>query len=105
MFVSVVAPKEASFGKAAKTRRERPSEDSVADQDRDAAVAPARFSWSLRNFLLSPPADHVRPNSGGAGKPDGTRHLELPPLLMQAKLEVGAVDDPLEREADRAASV
>lgn len=54
MFVSVVAPKEASFGKAAKTRRVRPSEDSVADQERDAAVAPARFSWSLRNSCCRP---------------------------------------------------
>ena len=104
MFVPVVAPKEALFGKAAKARRVRPSEDSVADQERDAAVAPARVSWSLRNFLLSSPAGHGQPNSGGTGKPGGTRHLELLPLLMQAKLEVGTVDDPLEREADRVAA-
>jgi hypothetical protein len=101
MFTRVPAAKAPS-GKAARARDARP--DSVRVHEPEEALAPARFSWSPGKILLWPPPDDGLPYSGGAGKPGSERHLESLPLPMQAKLEVGAVDDPLEREADRAAA-
>jgi hypothetical protein len=52
-------------------------------------------SWDFSKISLHP--------SGLAGQPQ-TSPLHWPPRLpIQAKLKVGAVDDPLEREADRVA--
>lgn len=104
MFARVIAAKEAPSGKVAKARGVRLSEDSVAEQEPEEAFAPARFLWSFGNVGLSPPADYGQPHSGEAGKLGGTQHLGILPLPMQAKLEIGAVDDPLEREADHAAA-
>ena len=105
MFVRVAAAREAPSGKAAKARHGRASEDSLAGQESDAAVAPASFFWSLRNVLLSPTASYGQPDSGKAGKPGLPRQPGIQPLPMQTKLEVGTVDDPLERQADRAADL
>jgi hypothetical protein len=61
---------------------------------RAAGQGPAR-SWDFSRISLHP--------SGLAGQPQ-TSSLHWPPRLpIQAKLKVGAVDDPLEREADRVA--
>jgi hypothetical protein len=67
---------------------------SLAEESAEKS-APRRFSWSLGNIRMSAPVggiQHGQPNRPAAS-----------PLPMQAKLEVGAVDDPLEREADRVA--
>jgi len=55
------------------------------------------FSWSLRNIAISAPGEN-----GESGPPSSRRPMPLH-WPMQAKLEVGAVDDPLERDADRMA--
>jgi hypothetical protein len=113
MFVRVVASRQAPSGKAAKARSAGPSEDSFAEHESDAATVSGSFSWSLRN-LMPLPAAPGQPNSAtagepgagkpGVGKPGHPRYLLPLPSPLHAKLEVGAVDDPLEREADRAAA-
>ena len=62
-----------------------------------------KFSWNFGNIALPGPSDRNRPDSGrvdGAGAMQRAGPLPWP---MQAKLEVGASDDPLEREANQAA--
>jgi hypothetical protein len=66
-----------------------PAEESVEKS------APRRFSWSLGNIQMSAPWAGTQP-----GPPN---RRAASPLPMQAKLEVGAVDDPMDREADRVA--
>jgi uncharacterized protein DUF4157 len=65
---------------------------------------PSRISWSFENIAVSGRAE-AGPSRGGNGKGAAAdyRHLLSLPLPIQAKLQVGAVDDPLEREADRVA--
>jgi hypothetical protein len=66
---------------------------------------PPKFSWNIGNITMSAPGDGGRPNQGENGAPGGPAwHFARPlPLPIQSKLEVGATDDPLEREADRVA--
>jgi hypothetical protein len=104
MFTRVVPTKKAPSGKHAPVRDARPSEESAAKQSATEAFAPARVSWNFGNIPTFPPANHDRTHPGEAGKPSGKPHLGILPRPMQAKLEVGATDDPLEREADRAAA-
>ena len=63
----------------------------------DGTLNSPTFSWNIGNISIS--------GAGENGKPIGPRwRASLPfPWPMQAKLEVGAVDDPLEHEADRVA--
>ncbi len=74
MFARVVSPKKAPSGKHATIREAGPSEESAARQSEGETFAPGRLSWDFRN------------------------------IPIQAKLEIGATDDPLEREANRAAA-
>jgi Domain of unknown function (DUF4157) len=104
MFTRVVTAKEAPSGKHATVRGARPSEESAAKQSPREAFAPATVFWDFRNIPTFPPANHDQTHPGEAGKPGGKRRLGIPPWPTQAKLEVGAIDDPLEREADRAAA-
>lgn len=59
-------------------------------EEADTPSSKARFFWSLDNTSLASPG-------GGAAA------TEPSPLPLQPKLHIGAVDDPLEREADRMA--
>ena len=52
------------------------------------------FSWSLRNIAVSPPLKN------GQSAPLSGHTSMQPRWPMQAKLETGAVNDPLEQEAD-----
>lgn len=63
-----------------------------------------RFSWSIGNVAVTAPNDGDGTGAGDDVGPTSTaRCFARPPWPIQAKLEVGAVDDPLEREADRTA--
>jgi Domain of unknown function (DUF4157) len=65
-------------------------------------VTPPKFSWNIGNIALSAPNSCGQTHPGDNGHPGlVSRHVGRLPI--QAKLEVGSVDDPLEREADRAA--
>ena len=72
-------------------------EQEAGPENATAREAPRGVSWDFSNIPLFPPdwADRPRPSSP----------LDAPPLFgaIQAKLVVGSVDDPLEREADRVA--
>jgi len=63
----------------------------------DGALNSPTFSWSLGNISISVPGEN-----GKLIGPDRRATVPLP-WPMQAKLEVGVVDDPLEHEADRVA--
>jgi hypothetical protein len=65
--------------------------------------APPRFSWNIGNVALHVPDHRNPPSSVGSDRSEAMLHAGLPPWPIQAKLEVGAVDDPLEREADQVA--
>jgi hypothetical protein len=58
----------------------------------DTQSSKARHFWSLENTSLASP----RETAAATTKPS--------PLPLQPKLRIGAVDDPLEREADRVAN-
>ena len=62
---------------------------------------PAKFAWNIGSMALSASAGGERPRD------EDFRSAFLKPAKLswpiQAKLEVGPVDDPLEREADRVA--
>ena len=62
------------------------------------------FTWNIGDVSLSAPGENGRTNpaDGGSSGPYRSRCAKLP-WPMQAKLEIGTVDDPLEREADRVA--
>jgi hypothetical protein len=63
-----------------------------------------RFSWSIGKVAVTAP-NHAGGTVSGldGGTPSAARRFAHPPWPIQTKLEVGAVDDPLEREADRVA--
>lgn len=62
-----------------------------------------RFFWSIGKVAVSAPSYSRTDRSDDARPaPGGSRFARLP-WPIQAKLEVGTVDDPLEREADRVA--
>ena len=64
---------------------------------------PPKFFWSIGKVAVSAPSDSgTNPGDDGGPVVSTTRGAPLP-WPIQAKLEVGAVDDPLEREADRVA--
>jgi hypothetical protein len=91
--------KTALASKAAVQPESREQEQSLEQ------FTPPKFPWHIGNIAMSALGDDGRPNQGDNGAPGGparhlTRHLPWP---IQAKLEVGAVDDLLEREADRVA--
>src|SRR5208283_2839666 len=81
--------------KAAHASPSRPLSNFSPAYERKSDAAVPKHSWSFANLPLHP-ADRRSP----AG-PE-SRRLQMP-LPIQAKLEIGAVGDPLEREADRVA--
>jgi hypothetical protein len=72
-------------------------EQEVAPENRTAPTAPRGVSWDFSKISLS---SLDRPNGRRAGLP---LTAPLPLGMLQPKLVVGAVDDPLEHEADRVA--
>ena len=96
---SVAKAKTARAPKAEAQPRSREQEQSLEE------FTPPKFSWHIGNIAVSAPGDSGPPNQGENGAQGGPAwHFARPlPLPIQAKLEVGAVDDPLEREADRIA--
>ena len=74
------------------------------EQESLEEFTPPTFSWNIGNIALSVPDDDGRTNPYNNGRAGWVprRHAQLP-WPMQAKLEVGSVDDPLEHEADRVA--
>ena len=60
-----------------------------------AAGQGTALSWDFSKIPVHPP--------GSAGRPQTPARFPAPRLPIQAKLKVGAVDDPLEHEADRVA--
>lgn len=98
MFARVAAGKDSSRstgGKVARTDRAdastlQPHPVQYGSAQPDVKTYSPRFSWSIGNIAV------CRENE---------RQQALPlPWPMQAKLEVGAGDDPLEREADQVSS-
>ena len=96
MLARVSLSKESSAKKAVKPA---PVSKSSAEyfSPEEASFAPPGFSWSLGRTSIFPSGENRAPEFP-------VRRAPLPlPWPMQAKLEVGAVDDPLEHEADRVA--
>jgi hypothetical protein len=62
-----------------------------------------KFSWSIGNVAISAPSDGARNPGDHGGPTPAARPSAGLPWPIHAKIEVGAVDDPLEREADRVA--
>jgi Domain of unknown function (DUF4157) len=63
-----------------------------------------KFPWSIGKVAVTAPSDGDGTGDGDDGGPvPAKRGFTQLPWPIQAKLKVGAVDDPLEREADRVA--
>ena len=93
-----VKAKAAPASKAEAQPRSREHESSLEE------FTSPTFSWNIGSVALSVPGDDSRTNPGGGGVSAlaSGRWARLP-WPIQPKLQVGAVDDPLEREADRVA--
>ncbi len=99
MLARAAIAKESPGKKAAHSSPSPKSADysSVVDEMESDFLAPRR-SWSFADIPLHAPDKRSRAGSESQPPP-----MRMPLLPIQAKLEVGAVDDPLEREADRVA--
>jgi hypothetical protein len=75
--------------RAAKSALPQASRRDFHAEEADTQSSSARFSWSLENTSFK--------GAGGGAAAE----TKTPPLPLQPKLLIGAVDDPLEREADR----
>jgi hypothetical protein len=73
-----------------------------APEEQLEVLTPPKFSWSLGEVQVSASGDDGSTPPGDNGAPGAALAKPLPRPL-QAKLQVGSVDDPLEREADRVA--
>ena len=109
MFERVAATKGPTLSNTAETvrRAARVRPFDYSDQQQQSAQTevfnPLRSSWNIGNIAVQSPAERNRPRSTAVGGSEAGRHPGLPPWPIQAKLELGAVDDPLERDADRVA--
>jgi hypothetical protein len=107
----VAAAKGSSQSDTAKTMRKAAplsrSEYSVRHQQSESAhpetFNPPKFSWSIGNVALNAPNERNQPSWDSGARLGAAQHTGPLPWPMQAKLEIGAVGDPLEHEADRAA--
>jgi hypothetical protein len=109
MFARVAAAEGSSLSETAETARKhtRRSLSEYSAQHLESAQAGTfalpRFSWNIGNVALHAPNDCNEPSSGEGGRSGATQYTGSLPWPMQAKLEVGAVEDPMEREAERMA--
>jgi len=108
--VEPVHPLQGTFGtwaalrlpsqRAARPEASQPSNPSIpASQPMQVpgGVAAPGLNWDFSNVLLFSP-DRANPSQG-----ESSLTVPLPPGILQRRLDVGEVDDPLEREADRVA--
>jgi hypothetical protein len=63
----------------------------------------AQFSWNFCDVAAYAANERDRPGSARVDGADAARPARSPPWPMLAKLAIGAVDDPLERDADQVA--
>lgn len=97
MLARVALNEDSSAKKAAKPAPLHKSSGEYFSAEEEERSTPTRLSWSLGGTSIFPSGEN-----GATEFP--TRRAAMPlPWPMQAKLEVGAVDDPLEHEADRVA--
>lgn len=106
MFARVAAAKAPPQSKTAQplraSRSEHSARPSPSAQPAISILPP--LSWNFRNIAIHAPSGrNSHPRFGGRDSPVATEHAGPLPWPLQAKLVVGAVDDPLEREADRMA--
>ena len=91
----LLVAKPASAKAAAKpAAKAKPPHEYFASEETEVSASPA-YNYSLAGMSLFAPA--------AVGDPGSPPLLPMLPWPIQAKLEVGSVDDPLEREADRVA--
>lgn len=108
MFARVAASKGSSPGKSAKTAQTAARVGSLEPSAQQAESAQAGSSnlapspWDFGSLVVHAPSGRNQPVSS-AGSSPGAPAEELLSWPLQAKLAVGAPDDPLEREADRVA--
>lgn len=107
MFARVATAKGSSQNKTAeglrKTARvEQPDYSHRPESAETGIFDPRGFSWHIGNIAVHAPLERDQSSSerGGLASTQPSASLPWP---VQAKLEIGAVDDPLEREADRVA--
>ena len=109
MFARVAAAKGTSSGKSTKAVRNPAPERSFeyfAQQQEPAgsgAFSLGESGWNIGNIAISEPADRGGSKSPQDCRSGATRPIGWPLWPVQAKLAIGAIDDPLEREADRMA--
>ena len=94
---AVVAKESPSKKTTQASASPKPSNYLSPVDEMESDLGKPNYSWSLANISIHPPERRSQVDA----------KIERPwlplPLPIQAKLEVGAVDDPLEREADRVA--
>jgi hypothetical protein len=113
MFASKVSRSPASFDSrarpefrdAASLPRQPVAHTSDEGRHKEQAEVsePPKFSWNIGDVALHASDVRSQPNSGRGDGAGAARHARSFPRRVQTKLEVGAGDDPLEREADHAA--
>lgn len=105
MFARVAVPKDSSQTKPAETVRgsrfEYSTQQFKSPQPEFSNLP--KFSWNFCNIATHAPNESNQLSSGRAARSRAPQHAALFPWPMQAKLEVGAADHPLEREADQVA--
>jgi hypothetical protein len=98
MLARAVATKESPSKAATQSSLAPKSPDYFAPvEETQSDFTRPKYSWNFGDIAIAAPRDNTPPNRGR-----GDRWHAFG-LLLQTKLEVGAVDDPLEREADRVA--
>jgi hypothetical protein len=97
----------ASLGKESAIKNQAPASrksahpaEPISEASKDE-FTPPKFAWNLGSMALSAPSGRELPADEGHPRAS-TKSAKLS-WPIQAKLEVGAVDDPLEHEADRVA--
>jgi hypothetical protein len=105
MVARLAVAKAASQSKTAQTVGVNPSEYS-AQQSKSAHPESSqlpKIRWNICDIPTHAPNQRSQPNSVRGDGRGTTPRLGWLPWPMQAKIEVGAVNDPLEREADQVA--
>ncbi len=76
-----------------------------ASQEQESPIeefTPPKFAWSISNIAMSAPRG-IDPPSENNGRRSPSIRMSALSWPLQAKLEIGEVNDPLEHEADRVA--
>ena len=97
MLARAVTAKESPSKKATQSSLSPKSTGHSAVEEMESEFADPKYSWTFANIPI-----HAL-DKGSRASSESQLAPMPPPLRIQAKLEVGAVDDPLEREADHVA--